>query len=200
MRKIDIIINSAFREITEKGVFDIAKGNEPIPKIANKEMSLVPSELTNYVNECGYGCCFIFSSYMLNILNRYNINAYLIATVEYYGDKKRTRASVLYEDDGKWYVANPVEDIEYFTNNNVPFEERKKYYLDDTATMIVDGITHNDSRYTLEEFQEKYGTIWLVGSMNDNQKTLNEEMSNIKDKCIAPPEQANYDLKRLIKK
>ena len=200
MRKIDIIINSAFREITEKGVFDIAKGNEPIPKIANKEMSLVPSELTNYVNDCGYGCCFVFSSYMLNILNRYNINAYLIATVEYYGDKKGTRASVLYEDNGKWYVANPVEDIEYFTNNNVPFEERKKYYLDDTATMIVDGITHNDSRYTLEEFQEKYGTIWLVGSMNDNPKTLNEEMSNIKDKCIAPPEQANYDLKRLIKK
>ena len=83
---------------------------------------------------------------------------------------------------------------------SLPFEERKNYYLDDTATMIVDGIKHNDSRFTLEEFQEKYGTIWLVGSMNNNQKTLNEEMSNTKDKCIAPPEYANYELKKLIRK
>lgn len=200
MKKTELIINNAFREITEKGVFDIVKGNEPIPKIANKEMSIIPTELTNYVNECGYGCCFVFSAYMLNILNKYNINAYLIATIEYKDEKKGTRGSVLYEDDGKWYVANPVEDIEYFTKNNIPFKERKNYYLDDTATMIVDGIKHNDSRFTLEEFQEKYGTIWLVVSMNNNQKTLNEEMKNTKDKCIAPPEYANYDLKKLIRK
>ena len=37
----------------------------------------------------------------VELLNKYNINAYLIATIEYYGEQKGTRGSVLYEDDGK---------------------------------------------------------------------------------------------------
>ena len=196
MNNIESIINKAYREITEKGIFDVVKGNEPIPKIANKEMNIIPSELTKYVDECNYGCCFVFSSYMINILNKYNINSYLIATKEDTG----IRASVLYEDNGRWFVANPVEDIEYFTSNNIPFDKRSNYYIADTANMVIDNNIHNDSRYTLEEFQEKYGKVWLVGSMNNNTKTLNEEMSNINNKCIAPPNEATYDIKKLERK
>jgi len=196
MNKIEMIVNQAFREITEKGIFDIQKGNAPIPSVANKEMSVIPSELTKYVNDCNYGCCFVFSAYMINILNRYNINSYLISTKEGTG----IRASVMYEDNGNWYIANPVEDVEYFTDNDIKFEDRKKYYIGETTTMVIDGVEHNDSRYTIEEFQEKYGTIWLVGSMNNNPKTLNEEMYDRMDKCIAPPEYANYDVKKLLRK
>ena len=74
------------------------------------------------------------------------------------------------------------------------------YYIADTANMVMDNNIHNDSRYTLEEFQEKYGKVWLVGSMNNNTKTLNEEMSNINNKCIAPPDEATYDIKKLQRK
>ena len=61
MTNISEVINLAFREITEKGLFDKIKGNEPIKKANDKPMSEVPGIMTEYVNDCGYGCCFVFS-------------------------------------------------------------------------------------------------------------------------------------------
>ena len=145
----------AFREITGKGFFDIKKGNAPIPELMDKSMSMVPEKVTEYVNSCGYGCCFVFSAYMLKILEEYDINAYMIATIEDTG----LRASVLYEYDGQLYIANPVEDIEYFTDNDVQPKDSHGYYIYETSTMVVDGKRHDDSRYTIDEFEKKYGTI-----------------------------------------
>ena len=196
MSKIEKIINIAFREITSKGYFDIEKGNAPIPAVFNSKMSVIPTEMTKYVNECGYGCCFVFSAYMLEILERYDINAYMVTSVEGNG----IRASVLYEDDGKMFIANPVEDIEYFTANNVSSAERNKYYDGDTCNMTKEGKVHNDSRYTVEELCNKYGQLWVLGKMNsDETMTLSEAMSKRLDNCIAPPEKANIKIKELIR-
>ena len=195
--KINIakIVDIAFRKITEIGFFDEEKGNEPIGPIYNKPMSIIPGAMTRYVNDSGYGCCFVFSAYMMNILNKYNINNYMIATREGNG----TRASVMYEDNGKFYVANPVEDIEYFTNHNITPNNRAKYYDGNTSTMIIDEKPHNDSRYTLDEFSKKYGDIWLIGSMSKNaNKTLETNMKAMGNKQIMPPESANYDVKQLL--
>lgn len=191
------IVELAFRAITQKGYFDIQRGNAPIPEVADKAMSTIPEAMTEYVDECGFGCCFVFSAYMMAILNKYSINNYMIGTAEGSG----LRASVMYEDDGEFYVANPVEDIEYFTEHNVKPEERANYYDGDGATMIVDGKKHNDSRYTLEEFCKKYGTMCVIGSMNANaQDTLNAQVASKTSRTIMPPEKANYDSKKLIKK
>lgn len=191
------IVELAFREITKRGYFDIEKGNAPIPCVWNESMSKVPSAMTNYVNECGYGCCFVFSAYMMEILNKYGINNYMIGTVEGTG----TRASVMYEDNGKFYVANPVEDIEFFTEHNIKPEDRDKYYEKETATMVINGEKHNDSHYTLEEFCKKYGTMWVIGNMDKTaQNTLGEQFSSKDSRTIMPPEEANYDVKRLLKK
>lgn len=195
--KVKKIVELAFREITRKGYFDIEKGNAPIPGVWNEAMSKVPNAMTDYVNECGYGCCFVFSAYMMAVLNKYGINSYMIGTVEDTG----TRASVMYEDNGEFYIANPVEDIEYFTEHNIKPEDRCDFYDGDSATMIIDGTKHNDSRYTLDEFCEKYGTMWVIGSMNNNsQDTLGEQFSSMQNRTIMPPEQANYDVKKLLKK
>lgn len=197
MKKVEQIVELAFREITKRGYFDIVKGNAPIPGVWNEAMSNIPNTMVDYVNECGYGCCFVFSAYMMNILNRYGINSYMIGTVEGTG----TRASVMYEDNGEFYVANPVEDIEYFTEHNIKPEDRAAYYDGNSATMIVDGKKHNDSRFTLEEFTERYGTIWVIGSMNnDSKETLGTQFSSMVSRTIMPPEQANYDYKKLLKK
>lgn len=190
------VINAAFREITEKGFFDIEKGNEPIPAVFNEEMSKIPSLMTDYVNSCGYGCCFVFTAYMLKILAKYNINAYMVTSVEGNG----IRASVLYEDDGEMFIANPVEDIEYFTKYRIKPEDRHKYYIDDTCTIVINEQQHNDSRYTIKEFSEKYGQLWVLGKMDsEGTITLSQAMSNRLNNCIAPPEQANLDVKRLIR-
>lgn len=160
-------------------------------------MSKIPNAMTDYVNECGYGCCFVFSAYMIEILNKYGINSYMIGTVEDTG----TRASVMYEDNGEFYFANPVEDIEYFTEHNIKPEDRADFYDGDSATMTIDGNKHNDSRYTLDEFCKKYGTMWVIGSMNNNsQDTLGTQFSSMQNRTIMPPEQANYDIKKLLKK
>jgi len=196
MGKIETVVNTAFREITKKGIFDIEKGNEPIPTVLNKEMSTIPDLMTEYVNSCGYGCCFVFSAYMLKILEKYDINAYMIASVEENG----IRASVLYEDNGIMYIANPVEDVEYFTEKQIKPEDRHEYYIGDTCTMVIDGQEHNDSRYTVEEFCEKYGKVWLLGKMNSQEtKTLSQAMNEMGNKCILPPEEADVNIKTLIR-
>ena len=197
MEKVNKIIELAFRDITKKGYFDIEKGNAPIPAVYNKPMSGIPDAMTKYVNECGYGCCFVFSAYMMKILNDYEINNYMIGTVEGNG----VRASVMYEDDGEFYIANPVEDIEYFTENDVDSSDRKDYYIGDSATMIINGIVHDDSRYTLEEFEDKYGKMWIIGSMNkDSNDTLETAMETAFERIIMPPEMANYKTNKLLKK
>lgn len=38
MKDTKKIVELAFREITEKGFFDIEKGNAPIPNVVNKPM------------------------------------------------------------------------------------------------------------------------------------------------------------------
>ncbi len=196
MNKIEKIVELAFREITEKGYFDIEKGNAPIPGVWNNEMSNIPEVMTKYVNDSGYGCCFVFSAYMIALLNNYGINSYMVATREGTG----TRASVMYQDNGEFYVANPVEDIEYFTNNGIKPEDRKKYYQGDSATMVVDGVSHNDSRFTLNEFSKRYGTMWVIGSMNkDCKDLLSSQFSTMSSRTIMPPDEVNYDVNKLRK-
>jgi len=196
MKKIETIINAAFREITEKGYFDIEKGNKPIPEVFNKEMSIIPDAMTDYVNSCGYGCCFVFSAYMLKILEKYNINAYMVTSIEGNG----IRASVLYEDNGELFIANPVEDIEYFTEEQIKPEDRHKYYIGDTCTMVINGQKHNDSRYSVEDFCKKYGQLWVLGKMNSQESmTLAQAMKERLNNCIAPPKESNINIKSLIK-
>ena len=193
MSKVSEVVDRAFREITLKGYFDKVEGNKPIGAIMKEPMSSIPSAMTQHVNAGGKGCCFVFSAYMMNILNNEGINNYMIGTIED-GD---IRASVMYEDNGEFFIANPVEDIERFTEIGVKPEDRANFYDGDSATMIVGGESHNDSRYTLEEFEKKYGTIWVIGSMDKESATLSESMGSMGSRVIMPPEKANYDVKKL---
>lgn len=137
-----------------------------------------------------------FSAYMLKILRDYGINAYMVTSKEGNG----IRASVLYEDNGEMYIANPVEDIEYFTEKGIKPEDRYKYYVEDSCIMDIGGEQHDDSRYTVHQFFEKYGQLWILGKMDfDETKTLYEAMSKRLNNCIVPPEKANIDIKRLIR-
>ena len=197
MQPISKIVEMAFVEITKIGNFDIVEGNKPIGGVYDGPMSVIPEKMTEYVNKCGYGCCFVFSAYMMNILNRYGIKNYMVGTVEDNG----IRASVMYEEDGEFYIANPVEDIEYFTNHNIKSEDRESYYEKNTANMIVDGKVHNDSHFTLKEFEKRYGKICVIGSMNNtDENTLADAMNTSMSRVIMPSEKANYDVKKLIKK
>jgi len=191
--EIQKIVDVAYREIVRKAHYNLAKGNVVIPLVWNSQMSEIPSRITDFINEKGFGSSFVFSAYLIHILNQYGINAKMIGHEE----AGKIRVSVLYEKDGKQYVANPTEDIEYFTENGINPEDRDSYYIGDTAVVIRDDVVYNSSSYALEEFAEKYGDVWLIGSMSmDSKETLKEQIDIMRTRCIAPPKHANYSLNR----
>lgn len=167
------IVKNAYQEIICKGILDVVKGNKFINKILNEKMASVPSLANEYINNKGKGCCFIFAAYMINILKDAGITCYMVATNENIG----LRAAVLYNINGKWFVANPVDDIEYFTENKIIGNDRLKYYVKDTNIFTETG--KDKSRYSLEEYVSTYGSILMIGHMyNTNDTTLRKALGS----------------------
>lgn len=198
MTEVEKKVNKAFRKITEIGYFDVVKGNEPIVPVLNKSMDEIPTIMTEQVNGSSkaYGCCFVFSACMIEMLKNDGVNAHMVASVEGEG----IRASVIYQDGNEFYIANPVEHIEYFTAENIAPEDRKNYYVADTCKLKSWNDDLNHSRFTLDEFVEKYGKVWLFG-YPEKSTTLNKAMISSYDdeNCIAPPDSARFDVKKLIR-
>ena len=191
--EIQRVVDVAYREIVKKGHYNLQKGNVIIPLVWNSQMSTIPNRMFDFINEKGFGSSFVFSAYLIHILNQYGISAQMIASEKDNG----LRVSVLYEIDGKEYIANPGEDIEYFTKKGISPDSRDSYYIGDTTVMNKDGVISNAASYTIEEYSEKFGDVWVIGSMSmDSQETLKDQIDCVKSRCIAPPEHANYALKR----
>ena len=198
MTEVEKKVNKAFRKIKEIGYFDVVKGNEPIYPVLDELMINIPTIMTDYVNESQkvYGCCFVFSACMIEKLKEEGVNAHMVASVEGEG----IRASVIYQDGNDFYIANPVEHIEHFTDEDIALEDRKNYYIGDTCKLKSDKDGCDHSRFTLDEFVERYGKVWLFGYPEES-TSLNEAMVSRYDdeNCIAPPDAAQFDVKKLIK-
>lgn len=159
----DLIVNEAYRTVTRLGHFDVNEGNKPIDM--NDNISDIPNKMFGHLCNGGKGCCFVFAASMMNILEENGIENYMVLTPE--GNGKR--GSVLYIINGRVYVANPVEDIEYFTENNIGVNERGNYYKGRTADFIKDGKRdHNDAYFTLEDFSLKYGPVSVLPDFNQD--------------------------------
>ena len=215
---VEEIVNSAFKKITQIGILDKEMGNKPINESIenNTLMSDIPNKMTEFIEKNnGLGCCFIFSAYIMKILNEHDINNFMIITTEKDledKDKMDSRASVMYEDNGQFYIANPAEDIEYFTQHEIKKEDRVKYYEEDKTTTSINGERHNAARYTINEFYEKCylspttknefkdeeKNVWLLGSMSkDSTKTLSEAMGEVE--VIMSSKEKTPKVKNLLK-
>lgn len=166
------IVSAAFLEITSKGVYDVKEGNRPID-LADIVKD-IPNKMYNYVNNGGKGCCFVFSAYMLKCLYDNNVEASMIATPE----EKGIRASVMYKDSDEMYVANPVNDIEYFTEHNIPSAWRNRFYVG-TTLVTRHNTTFDSSKIPLQDFANMYGDVTEIGSFTEDE-TLQEKMNNAK--------------------
>lgn len=190
--KVEKIVNLAYREIIFKCDYHLIKGNIPIKTVCHTPMSEIPKIITEYVNEYKCGSSFVFATYLMNILNSYNIDNHMIVTIKDNG----LMASVLYQMDNEYFIASPTEDIEFFTENKINKEKRIEYYIDDTATFKNKEDIHNHANYKMEEFSKKYGGVWYVGSMKkEDNDTLNDQMNLVRERCIAPNEKVNYQIK-----
>lgn len=68
----------------------------------------MPKIEAEFVKENRTGCCLHFSMYLIYLLKEANIECYLTTTPEEDG---ANHASVLYYDEGKYFIADPVADV-----------------------------------------------------------------------------------------
>ena len=191
----DDLFIGAYKYATNTANFDINAGQE-----LNLDVSLSDTiEQVKEQIESGKGiCCFHASIYLSSILNALGIYSELIITPELaiIDGKARTdnRLSVLYYDecDKKYYVANPIEDIEMFSNYNMNSDERLLSYKNESGELIfnkkdfITTVVSNDaSKIPADDFIQRYGSgdAWTIGSIynNDlNNTTFNNMLSQAK--------------------
>lgn len=183
MKSINDIVSEAYKKVTEIGEYDVEEGNKPIN--LEEKISNIPEKMYEHLISGGKGCCFVFSVALMKLMQEEGIETWMIGTPEGTG----TRASVLYKDQEEFFVANPVEDIEYFTEKKLNKEERRKLYNETSAKMKKDDSTqHDDSRIPLQEFADRYGDVCVIGNFSKEKDTT--LMKGIKDKddiVIAKP-------------
>lgn len=139
------------------------------------------------------GCCFHSSLILADKLKKEGIKSSLIFTNEPYElDGKiieGTRVSVLYRssEDGKYYVANPVEDVEIFTLLGIESSLRYARYNSDGSMRIPKSIlgsvvSEDASKIPASEFIERYGdgeASVLYDTLADTSKTFTELTKSI---------------------
>ena len=174
MRKVNEIITDAFKEVVFDSYFDVVEGNKPI-KMGDK-MCTIPKKMYDHIKENGKCCCFVLSAAMIHIMHNEDLDAKMIMTKEDTG----MRASVLYADEaGKLFVANPVQDVEYFTEKNIPSDKREVFY--DGASLLTRKGKFNAAKIPVEKFFETYGDITVMpGFYVDEEMTLRDAMAEAK--------------------
>ncbi len=167
--KIEQIVTDCYRQVTEIGVFDIVKGNEPTRPSLAMQLREVPEYIYNYLMQENYGCCFVFSFALCYLLHKNGMQSEIV----YSKEGKDIRVSVLYKMNGELFIANPVEDVEYFTTNNIEQQNRNSYYKKSTATFTdQNGLSHNNSNIPIKEFVKNVGGVAVLG----NPYKSNEQM------------------------
>ena len=160
-KNLEQIIANCFREVTEIGVFDIVKGNMPIPPTFAMLFKDVPNYIYNYLMQEHYGCCFVFSFALCHLLHENGVESKIV----YSKEGKDIRVSVLYKIDGKLYIANPVEDVDYFTKNRIEQQDRKNCYKKLSASYKdEEGLIRNNSTIPIKEFVQSVGGVAVVGN------------------------------------
>ena len=164
------IIESYKKVVFDSG-FDINAGQK---LDFSKTMKETIEDTVKYLQEGNKGCCFHASLYLIYMFHNNGIKSELVVTAEptvLPDGTTRTdnRASVMYNYDGKVYIANPIEDIEYFEENGISKEERNKFYdYDSTILKANKNKVHSSDACFIEynDYIKRYGDGVLY-KMND---------------------------------
>lgn len=183
--KPDII--KSYKKVIENAGFDINAGQNIDDSKTILELSKESIEL---LSNKGKGCCFHASMFLGWLLHEAGIECEVIITpektvLEDGTERIDNRASILVKDEEKYFVMNPVEDIEFFEENEIS-NNRENYYGEGTTVLkgSKKGISSIDAGYIdLDDFVLKYGNgnCWTLGNIftNGNQ-TLKECFKNVK--------------------
>ena len=159
----------------------------------NKNLANVVKSVEEYIDNGWKESSFHISIFLMKLLHVMGLDSELVLTndvtiLEDGTPEVDVRASVLLYDEGKYMVMNPVEDIKYFEDNNIPINARENEYYEGTTILNgkKNGINSEDAgSIPLDEFIIKYGhgAAWIVGSIfrSDFQNiTLNDLLKEAK--------------------
>ena len=141
-KSVEEIVAKCHKEVTEIGVFDIVKGNMPIPPTFAMLFKDVPNYIYNYLMQEHYGCCFVFSFALCHLLHENGVKSKIV----YSKEGKDIRVSVLYKI-------------------KIEQQDRKNYYKKLSASYKdEEGIIHNNSTIPIKEFVQTVGNVAVVGN------------------------------------
>ena len=168
-------VNYAFRKVTSTGIIYNTNNN-----IIDNSITLgnIPDIMYEYIEKNKYGDSFAFASYMMKILNDNNVDNYMIIS----NKDNRLNASVLYEEFGELFVANPTEDIKYFTKNKIKTSDRYDFYIPKTSILLDGDTQKNNAEISFKEFYKENGTILALPQFKDE---YNIELIDAKPFVIA---------------
>lgn len=191
MNKIDDIIVELFKETVINCNYDEAKGNKFANGLLDEKMSHIPKKVKEYVKNGGECNSLIISTYLIGLLNEKGITSYLVSTKDGF--------AVMYDNDGKFFIANPKRDVKYFTDRRVKKYSRDSYYPVGNKFHNSPAPAHDDSNYSLDDYSRKFGEIFVVGNMKKGSKeTLRESIKTCSTRVVAPYDKATLDTMSLI--
>lgn len=134
-------IEKIYAQVVTGNRYDLAMANNHTKSLikCNKPIKAkdMPKIEADFVRENHAGCCLHFSMYLIYLLKEANIECYLTTTPEEDG---ANHASVLYYDEGKYFIADPVADVINGTvNENMAID-----YNEFAQSAIDQNIRHFD--------------------------------------------------------
>lgn len=137
-----------------KGNFNLFGGN--MRELFEKPVNVSLKESRNNILSGIGGNSWDYSLYMIERLAEVGIESRLILSMEYFPEFSQSliKASVLFKENGNWFVSCLDEDVKYFSENGINGVSRLNYMTAEGESVQGDDFVNN-SKLTVEEFLEK---------------------------------------------
>ena len=172
MTKKGDIITFVYKDLTTRTLYDPVVGSKIVS--TSDKLCTIPKKMYDHIINNSTGNSFTFAAYMVYLLHQNGINSTILMG-ERGGDLS---SGVLYLDKDNYYVASPVKDVRYFTDNNIDSVTRKLMY-DTDGTLITDDSAINSSRIPFSNYIKDFDVVAELDVYNDNDITLQEALDKM---------------------
>ena len=173
MTKKSDIVTFVYKDLTTRALYDPVSGSKAVN--TSDILCTVPKKMYDQIINNLKGNSFTFSAYMVYLLHQNGVRSTIVMG-ERGGD---LTSAVLYLDKGNYYVASPVKDVRYFTDNNIDNVTRKLMY-DTDGTLITDNSVINSSKIPFREYIKDFDHVSELDLYKDDNITLQDALDKMK--------------------
>lgn len=159
------VVQSTYIGVASRGRYNLAVANAVNSELFTDDLTTFEflNQNKKVVSGCHLGCCLNFSLYLMVKLKEMGIPSMLISTPEDGGQK----ASVAYESNGSWYVADIVEDIKFLTNVENEYAKENDFPATYNPAVRKEYKDHFSAHYALplEEFKQNNESVEMFADI-----------------------------------